>query len=167
MPQLDQGLTFRCGAYSALAWLYAYGYDPTGTVEWRNALALADQQQGLSFPDLHRIISGLAGACNARFAWVGNGYIRSVAALDEHLRDGRCVIAGLWLGALRPGWNYQHYEAIVRLQEDEDGGYFIRDTLSRYDGEDDQAGREELLSAIARNWAGGATVGLVFSLQAA
>ncbi len=164
MPLLQQGLNYRCGCFSALEWLYAYGYDPTGSRAWTDALALADSQHGLSFPDEREAINGLAGAVNATLAWVGDGYIRSVAELDAHLGAGRCVIVGLYLGDLHPSWGYQHFEAVVG---EDVSGFLNRDTLSNHDGDAGHVDRGEFLKALADNWTAGAILGLVFTLEPA
>lgn len=147
MPLLDQGLTYRCGPYSALGWFLAYGYHPEHTDAWTAAIGLADRQQGIAYSQEIDVVDTFAAATNARRGNVR--YLHSFDDVNAALAAGDCVVVGLWLGYLRPGWPYYHYVAIEGSSLDD---FDIKDTLSAYDGEDGHPSKAQLEAAISQGW---------------
>jgi hypothetical protein len=160
LPQLNQGLTFDCGPFSCLTWLLAYSYDPRPHAVWSNAIALADRQQGLAWGQQVAIVDSFILATGAR-GYNGCRYIYTFKQLDQALRAGRCVILGLYLGDLHPGWPYQHYECIQGTCLDD---FQLKDTLAAYDGENGRPSRSQLEQALRDGW-DASIVGIEFDLE--
>lgn len=147
--QLDQGNTYRCGAYAVRAWFEGYGYQVAATAAWAKYVALADSQQGLSFVQVHNFVLELAKESDADVIWLQDGFIKTFDVFDQAVRDSWCVVLGVWEADLNPGQNYYHYLAITGLN---DGTFSIVDSFSKYDHEDGHAPVVDVHKAASDNW---------------
>lgn len=145
----DQGPTYRCGVYAAKQWFDGNGYPTDGIPALPRYFALADGQKGLSFSQENALLSEFATQTKAPIEFLGDGYLHDFATFDQAVRDGWCVIVGVWEADLIAGQSYYHFIDITGLN----GTTFtIVDSFHKYDGEDGSAPLVDVHKAIQDNW---------------
>lgn len=166
MPQPtldDQGDTYRCGVFSVKQWFEGYGYSVDATNTYAKYVALADQQQGLSFNQVHDEVTELATELKVSLQWLGDGYLKDFNTFDQAVKDGWCVDIGVFEGDIKPGQSYYHYIDIYGISGT---NFLIRDSFHKYDGEQGQEPISTVHTAIGDNW-DAVLVGVAFKISPA
>lgn len=161
---LDQGPSFRCGAYSDLEWWASAGHEAAcrASAAWANYIAVADAQLGLSFGQVHGLVTDWEIELGVPIRWYEDGYIRDFGTLQQLVRDNWCVVVGIYENDVvdphssTPPQRYFHFVAVNHLEEDPAvygvPAYTVSDPYHLYDGEDGIIAVEDLHKAIRNNW---------------
>ena len=157
---LDQGNTYRCGAFGVRAWFEGYGYDVRRTNAWEKYIALADGQKGLAFSQVRDFVAELSHELGMAVTWRGDGYLRKFDDMDQAIRDGQCVIVGVQERDIHPGQNYYHY---IDLDGESGDKYEVVDSFHFYDADPGEDTKAAVRQAILDSW-DPIIVGLAFSI---
>lgn len=156
---LDQGLTYRCGAFAVRAWFEGYGYRVADTETFYKYVNLADQQNGLSFSDVSTMVTELAHELGCH---VTLSPLTQFSDLDTAIKNARCVVVGVWEADIHPDQDYYHF---IDIAGEDDNNYDIVDSFHIYDGDSGSDPVTRVQQAIRDNWDFN-IIGLEFSMTA-
>lgn len=161
---LDQGNTYRCGAFSVAEWFATKVNWPDiqGTASFQRAIAAADRQHGLSFGQVRGLVDDLSYDFGLAIRWFGDGYSRS---LDEHRQlviDDWCVVTLVnedkvvdpASGKRAPYYHFfapDEYYPAPNQWSAEEGVFHVADPFYKYSGEDGVVAESNMNDAINAN----------------
>lgn len=157
VPELDQGWSKACWAYSVAECFDAAGYyvSPFDVYAQTKGQLLTLPGLPATFPELRAAINAAAAMTSARIKWLGPlGVINDPATFDQAVRDGWYVVAGVREADLQPGQDYGHYVVARKIDFDKDGTpeLEIVDSYKAEDGGSDRYPLAGFHTAMADNW---------------
>ncbi len=157
-PELDQGPTKLCWAYSVDATFDAVGrhVDAKDLYEQVMHQPFSPPGQAAIFAELKAAVDTAAAITHTTVTYLGgHGIINDFPTLLQAAKDGHWnIILGVQNADLISGQNYGHYILCRQMVWDEHGvpGEIVLDTFAREDGSSESYTWGQLEQAIRDNW---------------
>ena len=158
VPELDQGPTCLCWAYSVAECFDSRGktVSPFDIYAQVKGVPFSPPGETASFDELRKAVQAAAAMTKSTIKFFGSdGVINDLATFDQALRDGNwLMICGVAENDLQSGQRYDHFFVPESLYFDCSGQPRVRiaDSYRRFDGSSDDYPLSALHQSMVDNW---------------